>query len=489
MCNRFIIFFLLFFSIRLQADVYHNIRGFYGLRASGMGGAFTAISDDPSGAVYNPAGLGFMFYKKMTISSIGYQEGLKTITKINGYDRDYNIKSSGFSPNFIGSSVSFGKLKFSVSVLSPTTDNYDQSDQLYSPINVPYVSHINFDFMENNSIYQFGPTLAYLINEKFSIGATLLGFLDTMRNSQKLMIREKSGHYLNHRIDLRRETKGVKPILGFQYMPSHKWSFGVSIQNTFVTNQQIRYFEVNTNQDMYSERLLNVIDQSDTKYGELLGNPNPNERIPQNLYFTGKNSWGGGFPKTHEIRLGVARFISNKFLMVFDTIYTSGYRAKKDLFRYDPFSNILIYQGNEYTDLHFVPTLNFSMGMEYFITPKIAIRLGHFTNNANSKEISWKDYTIDKEIYDNVVRNGQIAFAANDGIVIYNIAKVHPPNRNEHVNLKGFSFGMSWETDTSALGITYVYEKGIGHMGVGFFPWTEMIFQESKVYFTSTIRN
>ncbi|MCB1193241.1 MAG: hypothetical protein H7A23_14740 [Leptospiraceae bacterium] len=481
---------LLFVSHSLKADVFHNIKGFYGLRASGMGGAFTAISDDPSGAIYNPAGLGFMPYNKMTISSVSYQFSSKVAKRINGYDRDYNIKSSGLSPNFIGSAMSFGKLRFSFSILSPTTNNYDQTDQVYNPINIPFISQLSFGFTESNSNYQFGPTLAYLISDRFSIGATILGFLDESRNSEKLLIRQKSGAYINQTSDLRQETRGLKPILGFQFMPSPKWSFGFSMQRIFLLSKKIRFTQVTTSQDVNNERLINVLDENEKNYGEIIGITEVNDRLPDNVYFLGNNTFAGEIPENYEFRFGVARFISDKFLMAFDTIYTTSYNYKKDILNYDPFSNIAFYRGNEYMDLHYLPTINFSLGIEYFFTPNIAIRLGTFTNKSNSKRISWIDSFLDNGIRENLERSSQLPVITESGILIYNLTNIQAPARNEYVNLRGLSLGVAWETDTSALGITYIYETGLGQsVYVDLIPSTELEYNESKFYFTSTIRN
>ena len=49
--------FILAFSTAAWADSYHYKNLIVGDRASGMGGAYTAISDDPSGLYYNPAGI------------------------------------------------------------------------------------------------------------------------------------------------------------------------------------------------------------------------------------------------------------------------------------------------------------------------------------------------------------------------------------------------------------------------------------------------
>ena len=41
------------------ADDYHYVNLLVGNRASGLGGAYTALSDDPAGCFYNPAGISF----------------------------------------------------------------------------------------------------------------------------------------------------------------------------------------------------------------------------------------------------------------------------------------------------------------------------------------------------------------------------------------------------------------------------------------------
>jgi len=48
---------ILFVSAWVFADEFHYNNLLIGDRASGMGGAYTAISDDASGMYYNPAGI------------------------------------------------------------------------------------------------------------------------------------------------------------------------------------------------------------------------------------------------------------------------------------------------------------------------------------------------------------------------------------------------------------------------------------------------
>ena len=43
----------------VSADENHYVNMLVGNRASGLGGAYTAVSDDPAGCFYNPAGIAF----------------------------------------------------------------------------------------------------------------------------------------------------------------------------------------------------------------------------------------------------------------------------------------------------------------------------------------------------------------------------------------------------------------------------------------------
>lgn len=52
----------------MYADEFHNINQLIGDRATGMGGAYTAVSDDASGLFYNPAGIVYVTDKNFSAS-------------------------------------------------------------------------------------------------------------------------------------------------------------------------------------------------------------------------------------------------------------------------------------------------------------------------------------------------------------------------------------------------------------------------------------
>ena len=53
---------ILFVAPAVFADDLHYVNMLVGNRAAGLGGAYTAISDDPTGCYYNPAGIAFSPY-------------------------------------------------------------------------------------------------------------------------------------------------------------------------------------------------------------------------------------------------------------------------------------------------------------------------------------------------------------------------------------------------------------------------------------------
>ena len=67
--KKLILLFLVIVIGSIEADQFHYIDIHVGERASGLAGAFTAISDDPSGAYYNPAGLAFTNKSYISVST------------------------------------------------------------------------------------------------------------------------------------------------------------------------------------------------------------------------------------------------------------------------------------------------------------------------------------------------------------------------------------------------------------------------------------
>ncbi len=110
------------------ADEYHYNNILMGERALGLGGAYTAVADDPSGNYYNPAGIAYSngrtlsgsvntFYRANTV----YEDALGT--------NDYSRESTGLLPNFFGMVQPFwkGTVGFSYAVTDSILEDQDQT--------------------------------------------------------------------------------------------------------------------------------------------------------------------------------------------------------------------------------------------------------------------------------------------------------------------------------------------------------------------------
>lgn len=84
------------------SEPFNNIQGFYGERAAGLGGAFTALSDDPSGAYYNPAGMAFAHNDGFSLSASNFKNVKRSYINIDTPGQMYNQTHQGFDPNFVG---------------------------------------------------------------------------------------------------------------------------------------------------------------------------------------------------------------------------------------------------------------------------------------------------------------------------------------------------------------------------------------------------
>ena len=162
------------------ADWQHRNSLLIGERASGMGGAYTAISNDPSGIYYNPGGIAFSKDTEINLSVAGYYfENIKvnSIYGISNYQ--YEIKNSDIINGFLGFTK---KLKFfdeefffGFAVYIPDNTNINTKLYFYSPSstkNLPVKLFItNNREIGKESNYQI--SLSKLINNNLGIGISL----------------------------------------------------------------------------------------------------------------------------------------------------------------------------------------------------------------------------------------------------------------------------------------------------------------------------
>lgn len=446
---------LAFLSARtLAADDYHNINGFIGERAAGLAGAYTAVADDPSGTYYNPAGIAFAYDNFISISASTYGESQKKFKDVFGPEQSYTRVSRTYTPNFFGALKDFSGWKFGFSIVSPITEDYDQFDQFTKPTALQdgtddSANSFRIDYTERNTKLLIGPSLAKALSEKFSLGATLYYFYDSARTTSSQLTERKDDTYSSTALQDRRRTMGLLPVLGLQYMPLDWLSLGASVRRPFVTSRQRHKSGVfNSTAGDFDD--ITIVESTDRASAS--GNGSAALSGPPET---------GAVPENPEARLGAAVFLSRYLMATADVIYTEGYRRSQDNTQVDALSGDVYFSSPEIKLLTRRPTTNVAAGLEWYLTDNFALRLGAFTNRANSAEIDWGRRALILDARNKGAHQAIYTTRVKSSLV-YNIPAFDALERFEHVDNTGYSLGLSWGDARSSLTITYVIERGRG---------------------------
>ncbi len=336
------------------ADEFHYNNVLIGDRATGMGGAYTAISDDATGLYYNPAGVSYASGKNHSASVNAYYNLTKTYKgAIGGYDWERN--SAALLPNYFGIVQPLGKLKFGFSYAVPDSINEDQDQTFNLSGNTKYI--INFNNEDNT--YNFGPSLAGELAKDFSAGVTV--YVHQRKNQLILnqIITTGTGtsatyEWSNKYFEL--NEWGVRPVLGLAWSPVEKLALGFSVSKTIVLSSEA------------SDQLTcsDSIGDGQGCFGDIYVNGVPTQTYdtPFFRYHAGTDT-----KRKYPLRtaLGVAYFASSSLLISGDLTYFTKVA--------DP-----IFGDKE-------PVLNLALGTEYYLDKSWALRAGAFTNMANTPDI------------------------------------------------------------------------------------------------------
>jgi hypothetical protein len=341
------------FAAGLHTIDYNYINDFIGSRATGMAGAYTAISDDPSGTYYNPAGIIFAYDNQISLSVNSYKN--KRIEMSKAIDNNsYTQNSGAFYPSFFGVVQSLGSFKIGASFLTINNEILDQDDFFtgifaYADDGNPYPADFRINYNITDSTVIEGLTLAGYITDTLSFGATVFGLWRKNQQIANMMVRfdktstsEGITYYYNN-VYISEEMFGALIKLGFQYMPLNTISIGYafSLGNIF--------------SHKYNKQILQKAESASGDMGS----------GGYYMATSNRNYSDSRLPVNH--RLGVAFFPNNKTVVSADVI--------ADL-------------GNKYYQQDVKNTINYAIGAEFFITPLFPIRFGVFTNFANTPKIN-----------------------------------------------------------------------------------------------------
>lgn len=329
------------------ADDYHYVNLLVGNRASGLGGAYTALSDDPAGCFYNPAGISFASSDSLSASVNAFGTETKTykdaMLTTNGGSKNWKQKSSSLLPNFFGVVKKIGPnaVGLSYAVTNSTLRRQDQSfSNIRSTLPNNAIERFEINIDDSDRTYLFGPSYAYRLLDNLSIGATLYVYyrdLKIIRN--QLLLFEQGEHYFSNYY-FTKVGWGLKPSLGVIWEPIDKLSVGLNLSKIYLSSND-------TEDQLIQRDTTNQVD--DFSNTDTIS------------FKTSDSSKTGDFPL--ETTLGLAYFASSSLLFSTDLRY---YQDVKDR----------------------EAVLNFALGTEYYFNEKWAVRGGFWSDFANTPKLS-----------------------------------------------------------------------------------------------------
>lgn len=331
-----------------QADDYHYVNLLIGDRPAGMGGAYTAVSDDASGLFYNPSGIVFAPGSSLTGSMNTYHESTTSYKKALSGVHDWERHSESLLPNFFGMVQPFGKgtLGFSYAVPNSIEEDQDQEFNSISLVDNLIARDFIINFNNTDKTYNFGPSYAYKLSEELSIGGTLyFNVRQQQRISNVVMVLFGDRVWTNEYFEL--EEFGVKPILGMMWSPKSQLAIGATISKVSVLESTITSYQtcVGANGITYDADSL-------CQSGDIVSR----NKVVSNTE--------ADYPLN--IKIGAAWFASDALLFSADINHNGSHSSGID---------------------RRISVLNIALGGEYYLNPRWAVRGGFYTDLANTPEL------------------------------------------------------------------------------------------------------
>lgn len=365
----------LFFSGSAHADIFHYNNVLVGERAVGLGGAFTALADDASGIYYNPAGIAFAQSNDISGSGNAYYKKSTEYSNVV-IEQDYTETASGMFAPFLGILNKLDRfvpgLVGAFAMYTSDTELLNQNDR-WPVVDLGTAGTKSASLQGFHRVVQLRTTTShialgagYRMSGRLSVGfglryTTISELSQDFQQSDAVIEDSASGtatvtqltkQYQNSRTSL--EAKGLEPSFGVQMALGQSISLGLSARKgAFVSQEQTS--ATDTLQTLQASSAGAAI-VTETASAADAKSSNPLGKIPG------------------EVRLGAAWFANPRLMACGDVSY------------YDPATNSpAAYKRNS--------VLNYSTGVEYYVTPSVAMRGGFFTNNDSRPSLSTSKYT------------------------------------------------------------------------------------------------
>ncbi|MBI3777183.1 MAG: hypothetical protein HY273_16850 [Gammaproteobacteria bacterium] len=321
-------------AVAARADSFHYNNILIGDRAAGMGGAYSAISDDPSWLYYNPAGIAHADGASLNGSVNAFNNTFSEYKNVFG-DKSWKRMSSGLIPNFFGLIQPFagGMAGFSVVVTDAVADDQDQHFSNFTPTGGEAVDDYYINFNNQDTTFNIGPSFAFKLRDDLAVGVSLYGHYrkqQYIQNEQVYLANTKQV-WSNKYFQI--VEYGINPVLGVMWSPLERLSIGMSLRKT--TLLQSRSRRQITSKDANVTSIVQPTIETSTVRRE----------------------------RPLQLSLGSAYFANDRLLFSGELSWNQS-------------------AGNSQA------VLNFAFGSELYLTSQWALRAGVFSNLANTPELS-----------------------------------------------------------------------------------------------------
>jgi long-chain fatty acid transport protein len=371
------------FSGSAFADQYHYNNVIIGPRAVGLGGAFAGVSDDASGVYYNPAGLAFALSNDIQGSANAFYGKTAEYKNTLGEDSFIEESSGSLSP-FFGGLQKLDRymegLVFAFGVYTIDSDLKDQDTLIENKVvNSTTIERYHRTSNARASTYYAGAALAYRPTPALAVGFGLNYFnadelVQEYQDAQQTVPITVSGEsqtgyrVLTSNVREHLSVHGIQPTLGFQTSLPGNIALGLTLKKGIIASQKL---------DVSSETRLGTLTAD--QYSVLKSKQNTSAVVAESIDDTESSKPVGEWPA--EARFGMAWFASPTFLMAFDVSHTTAVTSAEKL---KSNNNKAKYNKEAVTNLH--------LGVEYYLTASLPLRLGFFTNNDARPEVQKGDY-------------------------------------------------------------------------------------------------
>ena len=433
---RLVIFMSMFCGTGLYADQFHYHNFLIGDRAIGIGGAYSAISDDSSGVYYNPAGLAYALSNDISGSANAFYKSSVVYEKAVA-NQNFTESNSGTVPSFFGGLQKLDNilpgLVFAFGIYEDNSELKDQNT-LIQNVNLgvappcadgkarnPFVlERFHRTANERASTLNVAGALGYRIMPRVAIGVGL-NYMDVDELVQEYQdVREltnacstagESVDFTSLRTQNVRQHLlgyGLQLMLAIQVIVTERLSWALTLKpgqffsQSLDQESEVRGIQAN-NLTQSAIDAAAVQNQGATTNGTVISEIN--NTISSNKPL--------GTPPL-EIRSGVAYFYSPRLLLSLDLDYHGSVTNSQNI----------VGLGNAYEKK---AILDYAMGLEYYITPSVPIRLGWFTN------------------YD-----------ARPTLEASQIGQ------RDHIDYNGESIFLAWVQPNSQIGAGFVFQQGWG---------------------------